>query len=75
MTEQKQVVGRNPKLITERLFPDDTISRYQQGACERFFWYRLCRQPQTPAVLLRPYSNSPNTKRYNQDQGNTQRSA
>lgn len=37
MTEQKQVVGRNPKLITERLFPDDTISRYQQGACERFF--------------------------------------
>lgn len=73
MTEQKQVVGRNPKLITERLFPDDTIGRYQKGACGRFL-DRLCRQPQTPAVLLRPYSNSPNTKRYNQHQGKTQRS-
>ena len=37
MTEQKQVVGRNPKLITERLFPDDTIGQYQKGACGRFF--------------------------------------
>ena len=37
MTEQRQVVGRNPKLITERLFPDDTISRYQQGTYGRFF--------------------------------------
>lgn len=69
MTEQKQVVGRNPKLITERLFPDDTIRAPADA-----FLDQLCRQPQTSAVLLRPYSNSPNTKRYNQHQGKTHRS-